>query len=133
MYGEVHVPPYLEMERKEDELTECILEAKTYPELPNRLRSQVTDEEYRNRVLLFCFERQLRFGKIVKLAIKDEQRYYQLLERESREKMRIFPYHIQVTLDKNAIILKKNILKSPNYKFQFPFSIFEILSVILIA
>jgi len=84
------------MERKEDELIESILDSKLYFDLPNRLRSQVTEEEYKNRVLVLCFERQLKFGKIAKLALKDEQKYYQLLERESREKMRIFPYHIQV-------------------------------------
>ena len=47
-------------------------------------------------MILLAIERQIVFGKIVKLAIKDEQKYYQLLAKESRTKMKIFPYHIQV-------------------------------------
>ena len=85
------------MEKKEDELKKLILNATPFEELPKRLSSHVSNEGYKNRILLLCFERQIRFGKIVKLVIKDEQKYYQMLENESRQKMRIFPYHIQVS------------------------------------
>ena len=84
------------MEKKEDELKKLILNATPFEELPKRLSSHVSEEGYKNRILLLCFERQIRYGKIVKLVIKDEQKYYQMLENESRQKMRIFPYHIQV-------------------------------------
>ena len=84
-----------EMDGKDEELTKHILNGKGHTELSGRLRAHVTEDEYKNRVLVLCFERQLKFGKVVRLALKDEQKYFKMLELESRNKMRIFPYHLQ--------------------------------------
>ena len=65
-------------------------------ELSNRLKKQITEDEYKNRILLVCFERQLRYSKIGKLVLKDEFKYYKLLEEHCRRKMHLFPYHLQV-------------------------------------
>jgi len=67
-------------------------------ELSNRLKKQITEDEYKNRILLVCFERQLRFSKIGKLVLKDEFKYYKLLEEHCRRKMHLFPYHLQERL-----------------------------------
>ena len=67
-----------------------------WKELSNRLKKQITEDEYKNRILLVCFERQLRYSKIGKLVLKDEFKYYKLLEEHCRRKMHLFPYHLQV-------------------------------------
>ena len=64
--------------------------------MSNRLKKQITEDEYKNRILLVCFERQLRYSKIGKLVLKDEFKYYKLLEEHCRRKMHLFPYHLQV-------------------------------------
>lgn len=87
--------PSMEIDTKEEALLKCILEACPYSALSTRLKNLVSDEEYNSRVISTCADRQLVFDKVAKLAVKNELVYYQSMERHCRQKLRIYPYHLQ--------------------------------------
>ncbi|CAG5095556.1 Oidioi.mRNA.OKI2018_I69.XSR.g14238.t1.cds [Oikopleura dioica] len=88
----------MELDAKEAALLRSILEAVSYEDLPNKLKNLVSEKEYADRVMSTCCDRQLVFNKVAKLAIKNELSYYQTMEKYCRERMRIYPYHLQVTI-----------------------------------
>ena len=45
---------------------------------------------------LVCFERQLKYSSVVRLATRNEAKYYRQLANYCQKRMRIFPYHLQV-------------------------------------
>lgn len=85
----------MELDAKEAALLRSILEAVSYEELPNKLKNLVSDKEYADRIISTCCDRNIVFGKVAKLAIKSELAYYQTMEQYCRERMRIYPYHLQ--------------------------------------
>ncbi|CBY07809.1 unnamed protein product [Oikopleura dioica] len=85
----------MEIDSKEAALLHSILEAVSYEELTNKLKNLVSEKEYADRIISTCFDRNIVFGKVSKLAIKSELTYYQAMEKYCRERMRIYPYHLQ--------------------------------------
>jgi len=74
-----------------------ILKATSHGELPDSISSVLTKSDYRQQVFNVCFERQLKYSSVVRLATRNEVKYYRLLVEYSEKHRRLFPYHLQVT------------------------------------
>jgi len=75
-----------------------ILKATSHGELPDSISSVLTKSDYRQQVFNVCFERQLKYSSVVRLATRNEVKYYRLLVEYSEKHRRLFPYHLQERL-----------------------------------